>query len=60
MLSLTRQSGETIVATTSTGERIEFTVLQCKPGQARIGITAPQSVRVDREEIDIRKRREAK
>jgi len=59
MLSLTHQAGETIVATTASGERIEFTVLHCKPSQARIGIKAPQSVRVDREEIDRKRRQEA-
>ena len=58
MLILTRRPGETIVATTGTGERIEITVLRMGPGQARIGVHAPSSVTIDREEIDERKRQE--
>ena len=59
MLSLTRKAGETIVATTERGERITFTVLHCKPSQARVCVVAPQSVRVDREEIDQKRQKEA-
>ncbi len=58
MLILTRRPGETIVATTASGERIEFTVTHIGFAQARIGVDAPASVVVDRAEIDERKRRE--
>lgn len=59
MLLLTRKAGETIVATTASGERIEFTVMNCRPYAAQIGVNAPQSVRVDREEIDRKRQQEA-
>jgi len=52
MLSLTHQAGETIVATTASGERIRFTVASCRPGRAQIHVNAPKNVRVDREEVD--------
>ena len=47
MLILTRQIGETLVI----GEDIRITVLMVRNGQVRLGIDAPRSVPVHREEI---------
>jgi carbon storage regulator len=47
MLVLTRRLGESITI----GDDIVVTVLSVSGGQVRLGITAPQSVRVVREEI---------
>lgn len=47
MLILTRRLGETI----RIGDDIEVTVLSVKGASVRIGITAPASVAVHREEI---------
>ncbi|MDJ0496346.1 MAG: carbon storage regulator CsrA [Acidimicrobiia bacterium] len=47
MLVLTRRPGESIVV----GEDIVITVIEIKGGQVRIGIDAPRSVEVYREEI---------
>jgi carbon storage regulator len=55
MLILTRRAGETI----RIGNDIEVTVLEVKASQVRIGIKAPKDIVVDREEIAIRKAREA-
>lgn len=55
MLVLTRRSGERIVI----GDDITITVLKVN-GKVRLGIDAPDSIRVDREEIhDLRKRERA-
>lgn len=47
MLILTRRTGESI----HIGEEIIVTVLGVKGCQVRIGIKAPRTMRVDREEI---------
>lgn len=47
MLVLTRRTGENI----RIGENIVITVLKIGPGQVKIGVDAPQSVVVHREEI---------
>ena len=47
MLILTRRSGESL----RIGQDIEITVLGIKGGQVRIGVKAPKSVSVHREEI---------
>lgn len=52
MLILTRHVGETLIIG---HERIKFTVLGIKQNQVKIGITAPKSVPVDREEIFLKK-----
>ncbi len=54
MLILTRRSGETV----HIGDDVMVTVLAIKGNQVRIGIKAPRSVAVDREEIFERKRTE--
>ncbi|MFC1536807.1 carbon storage regulator CsrA [Pseudomonadota bacterium] len=50
MLILTRKSGETITI----GDDIQIRVLGVKGGQVRIGIDAPRSVAVNREEVHAR------
>lgn len=47
MLALSRKQGESIVI----GNNIEITVLEAKGDQVKIGISAPKSVPVYREEI---------
>jgi len=47
MLILTRRVGETLVI----GEDVTITVLGVKGNQVRIGVKAPKSVSVHREEI---------
>jgi len=59
MLALTREQDEAIVATTESGQRIVFRVLRCQAGRTQFGITAPQGVRIDREEIDQKRQKEA-
>lgn len=54
MLVLTRRIGETVVI----GENIKITILSIGGNQARVGIEAPKEVRVDREEIYERKKKE--
>jgi carbon storage regulator len=50
MLILTRREGEVI----RIGEDIEITVMGIRDYQVKIGIQAPASVRIDREEVAIR------
>jgi carbon storage regulator len=50
MLVLTRRPGESIVI----GTDIKLTVVTVGPGRVKIGIEAPPSVRIDREEIHAR------
>lgn len=47
MLVLTRKPGEQIVI----GKNIRLTVVSVGPGRVKIGIEAPENVRVDRREI---------
>ena len=54
MLILTRRTGESL----KIGDDIEVTVMAVNGSQVRIGIKAPRSVPVDREEIAERKRRD--
>ncbi len=54
MLVLTRRTGETVMI----GANITVTVLDIKGGQTRLGIQAPTSVAVDREEVYRRKLKE--
>jgi|GEM_PF-1027878 len=55
MLNLTRRPGETIII----GDDIEVTVLAVNGNQVRIGVNAPSSMPIDREEIRTRKNNEA-
>jgi carbon storage regulator len=52
MLILTRRIGESI----RIGEDVAVTVLEVKGTQVRMGVMAPKSVVVDREEVALRKR----
>jgi carbon storage regulator len=54
MLILTRRVGESI----KIGADIEVTVMGVKGNQVRIGVTAPKTTAVDREEIAERKARD--
>jgi carbon storage regulator len=54
MLVLTRRQGESIII----GEGIKLTVVSVGPGRVKIGITAPDNIRIDREEIHSRKQQE--
>ncbi|MCP4966770.1 MAG: carbon storage regulator CsrA [bacterium] len=47
MLVLTRRPGESIVI----GDNIVITIIEIKGGQVRVGVDAPRSVDVYREEI---------
>jgi len=58
MLILTRRPGETLVLEAASGELIKATVLGVHANQVRIGVDAPQSVSVDREEIYLKKQAE--
>lgn len=54
MLILTRRVGESVMI----GEEVSITVLGVKGNQVRLGINAPKSVAVHREEIYERIKRE--
>jgi carbon storage regulator CsrA len=58
MLILARRLGETLVMKTESGELINVTVLGVKANQVRIGVEAPKTVAVNREEIHIKKEAE--
>ena len=58
MLILTRRAGEAIVITTDHGERITVTPTERSSGHIKLAIDAPESVSVDREEVDLRKQGE--
>lgn len=51
MLILTRRTGETVIIGQEGPNQMSFTILGVKGNQVRIGITAPKSVPVHREEI---------
>jgi len=50
MLILSRRVGETVII----GEDISITVLRVKGNQVRLGVNAPKSIAVQREEISER------
>lgn len=54
MLILTRRIGETVMI----GDEVTVTVLRVKGNQVRLGVNAPKSVSVQREEIFHRIKRE--
>jgi len=54
VLILTRRIGETVMI----GDEVTVTVLRVKGNQVRLGVNAPKSVSVQREEIYTRGRQE--
>ena len=54
MLILTRRVGETVMI----GDEVSVTVLRVKGNQVRLGVNAPKTVSVQREEIFQRIKRE--
>lgn len=57
MLELTRKNGESLII----GDEVVVTYLGTnKRGQSIIGVSAPKSVPVDREEVRLRKQQQAK
>lgn len=54
MLVLARKKDEEIIITTAAGERIVVTMVEMEPHKHRvkIGVHAPRSVRIDRAEVD--------
>lgn len=58
MLVLTRKSSEAIVITLN-GHEILIRCLSCADGRTRIGIEAPQDVRIRREELVEKPRKQA-
>ena len=54
MLILTRRVGETVMI----GDEVAVTVLRVKGNQVRLGVNAPKSISVQREEIFHRIKRE--
>ncbi len=58
MLILTRRVGETLIIEIPGQGLVEVTVLNVKGTQTRIGINAPKSIKVHREEIYERIKRE--
>ena len=56
MLILARKPGENLIITTASGEEIKISVRRKSRGeQIHLGIDAPRSVTVDREEVHLRK-----
>lgn len=51
MLCLSRKAGESIVI----NDDIKVTIIQIQNGKVRLGVTAPESVPIDREEIHQKK-----
>ncbi len=51
MLILTRRQGESIIV----GDNVRITVISVKGNQVRIGVEAPKTVSVQREEIAVKK-----
>jgi len=54
MLILTRNAGERLIISTPAGEEIAIQVVGCR-GMVKLGIEAPKTITVDREEIHRRK-----
>ena len=54
MLVLTRRIKESIVICLPDGTEVEVYVVAVSNGKARLGVDAPQSVRITRNEVDDR------
>ncbi len=60
-LVVSRQAGEIIDLTLPDGTMIELTMIEIRGGtKSRIGIRAPDNVRIDRREISVRRAAEMK
>lgn len=51
MLVLSRRKFEKLILTTESGERIELAICEITWGRVRLGIAAPDSVKILREEL---------
>lgn len=51
MLVLTRRAGETLILTLPAGEQITVSLELIEGHRAKVGVTAPQSIRVIRGEL---------
>lgn len=56
MLVVTRKDGEALVITPEGGPEIKVVMIHNSGNTARMGIIAPKSVTIDREEIHLKKR----
>ncbi len=56
MLVVTRRDGEAIVITPEGGPEIKVVMIRNSGSTARVGVIAPPSVAIDREEIHLKKR----
>jgi len=54
MLVLGRKKDEKIIITTAGGERIEVVILKNKGSKVSVGIKAPLSVTIQREELEVK------
>ena len=59
MLALTRRIGESVILTLPDGRRVEFWISDKSAEQVRLGIDAPEDVRIDRNELTGRREKEA-
>lgn len=55
MLVLTRRAGEALVMETPSGELIKVVMLEQHGNQMRMGVIADNKIKVDREEIYLKK-----
>ncbi len=60
MLILNRKEGQSVIITTDEGEEIEISVLEISGKYAKLGFSAPESVGVDRKEVNERKNEDKK
>ncbi len=57
MLILSRRQGESLVITTGNGEQITIKHLTVKGRQVKVGIDAPKTTNIVREEVNTRRRK---
>ena len=56
MLVVTRTNGESVIVTLEDGREIKVTVVEVRGAKVRMGLEAPRTILIDREEVAIRKR----
>ena len=59
MLVLSREQAQRIVVTLEDGRQILLDFLRCTQGRTKIGIEAPTTIRIQREEIIDKPRKQA-